>query len=41
MSTRHKLCRLDEDNLRKYVKGILDECMPNRYALGSLRTYGR
>ncbi len=30
-----KLCRLDEVNLRKYVRGILDECMPYRYALGS------
>ena len=30
-----KLCRLDDVGLRKYVRGILDECMPNRYALGS------
>lgn len=30
-----KLCRLDEESLRKYIRGILDECMPNRYALGS------
>jgi len=30
-----KLCRLDEKNLRKYVRGILDECMPYRYILGS------
>ena len=30
-----KLSRLDEDNLRKYVRGILDECMPDRYALGA------
>ena len=31
-----KLCRLDEENLRKYVKSILDECMSDgRYALGS------
>jgi len=32
----HKLCTLDERNLRKYVKDILDQCMPGgRYALGS------
>jgi len=30
-----KLSRLDEDNLRRYVRGILDECMPDRYALGA------
>ncbi len=31
-----KLARLDESNLRKYIGGILDECMPKgRYALGS------
>jgi len=30
-----KLCRLDEKSLRKYVRGILDKCMPDRYALGS------
>jgi len=30
-----KLCRLDERGLREYVRGILDECMPYRYALGS------
>ena len=30
-----KLCRLDEKSLRKYVRGILDDCMPYRYALGS------
>ncbi len=30
-----KLCRLDEKELRKYVRSILDECMPYRYALGS------
>jgi len=30
-----KLCRLDEVDLRKYVRNILDECMPDRYALGS------
>lgn len=30
-----KLCRLDEESLKKYIRGILDECMPNRYALGS------
>ena len=33
-----KLSRLDEENLRKYVRGILDECMPGRYALGSGNT---
>ena len=30
-----KLCRLEENNLRKYVRRILEECMPYRYALGS------
>lgn len=30
-----KLCRLDEKSLRVYVRQILDECMPGRYALGS------
>ncbi len=30
-----KLCRLDEKSLRDYVRNILDECMPDRYALGS------
>jgi len=31
-----KLCRLDEENLRKYVRKILEECMPGgRYALGA------
>jgi len=30
-----KLCRLKEDDLRKYVREILKECMPERYALGS------
>lgn len=30
-----KLCRLDEEDLRKYVRMILAECMPCRYALGS------
>jgi len=31
-----KLARLDERNLRKYIREILDECMPGgRYALGS------
>lgn len=31
-----KLCRLDEQSLRGYVKNILDKCMPGgRYALGS------
>ena len=30
-----KLCRLEENDLRKYVRGILENCMPGRYALGS------
>ena len=30
-----KLCRLNEEDLRKYVRNILKECMPERYALGS------
>lgn len=31
-----KLSRLDEGNLRKYLRGILQECMPGgRFALGS------
>jgi len=30
-----KLGRLSESELRNYVRGILDECMPGRYALGS------
>jgi len=31
-----KLARLNKEKLRKYVKGILNECMPRgRYALGS------
>lgn len=31
-----KLCRLDEENLRRYVRNILDKCMlGGRYALGS------
>jgi len=31
-----KLCRLDEDSLRKYVRDILNQCMPGgKYALGS------
>lgn len=30
-----KLCLLDENELRRYVKDILDKCMPYRYALGS------
>ena len=31
-----KLCCLDEENLRRYVRNILDECMyGGRYALGS------
>jgi len=33
-----KLCRLDERSLRDYVRNILDECMPDRYALGSGNT---
>ncbi len=31
-----KMCRFDEGELRRYVKGILDECMPGGgYVLGS------
>ncbi|MDK2931689.1 MAG: hypothetical protein PWR07_1820 [Bacillota bacterium] len=30
-----KLCRLGENELRAYVRDILDRCMPRRYALGS------
>jgi len=30
-----KLSRLEENDLRKYVKEILEECMPEKYALGS------
>jgi len=30
-----KLCRLKENDLRKYVRKILKECMPYRYAFGS------
>jgi len=30
-----KLTRTNESELRKYVRGVLDECMPGRYALGS------
>lgn len=34
-----KLCRLPEDELRKYVRNILETCMPGgRYALGSGNT---
>ncbi len=33
-----KLGRMDEPELRKYVREILDECMPTRYALGSGNT---
>ena len=33
-----KLCRLEEKELRAYVRGILDRCMPYRYALGSGNT---
>jgi len=31
----NKLATYDEKNLRKYVREILDRCMPYRYALGS------
>ncbi|MCM8804433.1 MAG: hypothetical protein NC833_04175 [Candidatus Omnitrophica bacterium] len=31
----NKLTTFDEVNLRKYVRGILNKCMPYRYALGS------
>jgi len=33
-----KLGRLDEHSLRRYIRGILDECMPGRYTLGSGNT---
>jgi len=33
-----KLGRMGEPQLRKYVRGILDECMPGRFALGSGNT---
>ncbi len=33
-----KLARMNEPELRKYVREILDECMPTRYALGSGNT---
>jgi uroporphyrinogen decarboxylase len=31
----NKLATYNEENLRKYVREILDKCMPYRYALGS------
>lgn len=35
-----KLCRLEENELRKYVRDILDKCMPGGgYALGSGNTF--
>ena len=33
-----KLSRMEESKLRAYVKGILDNCMPKRFALGSGNT---
>jgi len=30
-----KLCQFPEARLRTYVRGVLDACMPKRYALGS------
>lgn len=33
-----KLGRMDREKLRKYVRETLDECMPERYALGSGNT---
>jgi len=33
-----KLGRMNEQELRKYVRDTLDECMPGRYALGSGNT---
>jgi len=30
-----KLCQLPEQELRRYVRSVLDACMPKRYALGS------
>ncbi|MCR4426736.1 MAG: hypothetical protein NUW23_11230 [Firmicutes bacterium] len=32
------LCRMGEEELRGYVRGILSACMPRRYALGSGNT---
>ena len=33
-----KLGRLEEDQLRAYVRRILDDCMPQQFALGSGNT---
>jgi uroporphyrinogen decarboxylase len=34
-----KLCRLDEEDLRRYIKNILEECLPGgRFALGAGNT---
>ena len=33
-----KLSRMPEQDLRGYVRGILDDCMPGRFALGSGNT---
>ena len=33
-----KLSRMEEADLRAYVRGILDECMPGRFGLGSGNT---
>jgi len=30
-----KLCRMEEDDLRRYLRDILEDSMPCRYALGS------
>ena len=32
------LARMEEDELRQYVRSILDDCMPGRFALGSGNT---
>ena len=33
-----KLVRMNESELREYVREILDECIPDRYASGSGNT---
>ena len=34
-----KLCRLEERALRRYIRGILESCVPDgRFALGSANT---
>jgi len=36
-----KLCRFSEKDLRRYVRGILDVCMPGRFCLGSGNSVAR